>query len=206
MRRVTPSLVIAVLALVIACSGGAYAASSLVTGKQVKNSSLTGADIKNKSLTRADFSGSVKGDDGAKGDAGAPGLTGPAGPQGAQGPAGPANLSPLTRVGATKTVAAGAIDGGTVNCPAGQRVVSGGFFTDSNGAVFAFSSTADRTGWVVAVDNSNSSVTAELDGYAFCAGGGAAVAARAHSTGKLAPVTDSGLAKLIAKRTAAAQR
>ena len=56
MRSVTPSLVIDVLALVLACSGGAFAASSYITGKQIKNSSITGADVKNRSLTPADFS------------------------------------------------------------------------------------------------------------------------------------------------------
>jgi hypothetical protein len=100
------------------------------------------------------------------------------------------------------TVAAGAIDGGTVKCPAGQRVVSGGFFNDS-GQVFAFSSTNDRTGWVVALDNSGSALNAELDAYAFCAGADKAVTARrSGSHGSLSPVTDGRLVGLIAKRVA----
>jgi hypothetical protein len=202
MRRITPSLVIAVLALVLACSGGAFAASSYITGKQIKDSSVTGADIKNKSLTTADFKGKLFGQDGLDGKDGAPGPQGPAGPQGPQGPAGPSNVTALNRYAGTLTVAAGDIDGGTVYCPAGQRAVSGGFFTDSNGPVFAFSSTADRTGWVVAVDNSASSLPSELDGYVFCAGAGTAVAARAHTSGKLAPVKDAHLSKLIAARKA----
>ncbi len=74
--RVSPAGMIAMLALIFAMSGGAYAASKYVitTTKQIKPSVL-------KSLQ------------GKTGPAGAPGPAGPAGPggaQGAQGPAGPA--------------------------------------------------------------------------------------------------------------------
>ncbi len=71
--RVSPAGTIATLALILAMSGGAYAASKYVitTTKQIKPSVL-------KSLQ------------GKTGPAGAPGSAGPAGAQGAQGPAGPA--------------------------------------------------------------------------------------------------------------------
>ncbi len=74
--RVSPAGTIATLALILAMSGGAYAASKYVitSTKQIKPSVL-------KSLQ------------GKTGPAGAPGSAGPAGPagvQGAQGPAGPA--------------------------------------------------------------------------------------------------------------------
>lgn len=48
-RRVSPSLIVASLALVVASSGSAVAAA-LITGAQIKNESVTGVDIKNKSL------------------------------------------------------------------------------------------------------------------------------------------------------------
>jgi hypothetical protein len=80
--RVSPALVIAMLALFVALTGTAVATTSaLITGKQIKNSSITGLDVKNKSLTPKDFKGSVrgprgltgpKGDKGDKGDPGAP--------------------------------------------------------------------------------------------------------------------------------------
>jgi hypothetical protein len=48
------SLVIAVLALMVAVTGAGYAAL-VVTGKDVKNSSLTGKDVKNSSLSGKDL-------------------------------------------------------------------------------------------------------------------------------------------------------
>lgn len=75
---------VAYLALFVALGGTSFAAATVITGKNVKNSSLTGADVKDSSLTGgdvknnslrpADFSGSVQG---------------PQGPQGRQGPQGP---------------------------------------------------------------------------------------------------------------------
>lgn len=70
-RRLTPSpaMVVAIMALIVALSGSAYAAAkingknikaSTVTGKQIKNSSLTGSDIKNGSVKSSDIgNGSV---------------------------------------------------------------------------------------------------------------------------------------------------
>jgi len=49
-RRPSPGLVIAVIALVLALGGGAYAAAT-ITGKDIKNGSITGKDIKKGSLT-----------------------------------------------------------------------------------------------------------------------------------------------------------
>jgi len=86
-HRPSPSMIVSVVALIVALGGTSYAALSLpknsvgtkqlkknaVTGAKVKNSSLTGSDIKNHSLTGSDL---------AKGAI-------PAGPQGPAGPAGP---------------------------------------------------------------------------------------------------------------------
>jgi hypothetical protein len=75
--RVTPATVIAVVALVLASSGGAYAAGKYLISstKQIKPSVL--AQLKGKA-----------GSAGAKGAAGAAGSTGPQGSAGPQGPAG----------------------------------------------------------------------------------------------------------------------
>ena len=51
-RRPSPSMAVAMLALLVALGGTSYAAVQ-ITGKNVKNSSLTGADVKNSSLTTA---------------------------------------------------------------------------------------------------------------------------------------------------------
>lgn len=93
----TPSMIVALLALVFAMAGTGLAASTLmitkpsqikdgtITGADVKAETLTGRNIKNQSLTAEDFKGSLKGAEGVKG---VPGPAGPAGPPGPPGPAG----------------------------------------------------------------------------------------------------------------------
>lgn len=92
MRRFKPSpaMVVALLALVVALGGSAFAAGYVVTrssqikdgavtGQDVKNGSLTGADVKSRSLVASDFKDSVRGPvgpQGPKGDKGDPGPTG----------------------------------------------------------------------------------------------------------------------------------
>jgi hypothetical protein len=80
-RRVTYANVASTIALVIAISGGtAYAASHLITGKQIAKSTITAANIKSHSLLASNFkNGQIP--------VGAKGATGP---QGAAGPAGSA--------------------------------------------------------------------------------------------------------------------
>jgi hypothetical protein len=148
-KRLTPGVVLGILALVIAMTGSAVGAS-LITGKQIKNSSITGKDVKNKSLTKSDFKGSVRG---------ARGLTGAQGPPGAT--------------------------GGTLPCDDGQKIVSGGFeYTapDGKGRIVASEASETLDGWVVVLDNSESTEPATLGADALCAGTGQAVGAptRAH--------------------------
>ena len=88
--RVSPAMVVAMLALFVALTGTAVATTSaLITGIQVKNNSLTGADVKNKSLRPIDFRGSVRGPRGLRGVAGPQGAAGTQGVQGIQGAPGP---------------------------------------------------------------------------------------------------------------------
>jgi hypothetical protein len=101
LRRPSPALIVAMLALFASAAGTAAAQKAFITGGDIVNSSLTGADIKNRSLTPKDFKGSVRGPRGLRGlrglrgaqgnpgAQGAPGAQGPQGPQGLQGPAGP---------------------------------------------------------------------------------------------------------------------
>ncbi len=172
-------------------AGGAYGAAK-ITGAQIKDGTITGADVKNRSLTPADFKGSVQGPTGPQG---------PAGPTGPQGPAGPSPLSAIKAYYGQMTVAAGVVNGGFVSCLPGQRMVSGGYFTNS-GVVFLNEATDDQTGWTVAVDNSGSSVQATLEAEVNCAGAGQAVAARAKNRG-MHPVRDGRATRRIAERRAA---
>ena len=90
-RRPSPALVVAGLALAIALSGTAVAASvalapNSVGTPQLKTNAVTTAKVKNGTLLRADFkAGQVP--------AGRAGPAGPAGAAGAAGPAGPAGPS-----------------------------------------------------------------------------------------------------------------
>ena len=91
LRRVSPAMLVAMLALFVALSGTTVAATSvLITGKQIKNSSITGLDVKNKSLTARDIRGRLRGARGPRGLAGPAGATGAQGAQGVQGVAGTA--------------------------------------------------------------------------------------------------------------------
>jgi hypothetical protein len=75
------SNVLGLIAIFIALSGSAYAASvakNSVTSKSIKNGAVQSADVKDGGLTAADIDQAALGD-----------LTGPQGPQGQQGPPGP---------------------------------------------------------------------------------------------------------------------
>jgi hypothetical protein len=83
-RRPSPAMIVASLALLVAAAGTGYAAVALpansVGTAQLRNNAITSAKVRNGSLVRADFkSGQL-----LRGPAGA---QGPAGPQGAPGPA-----------------------------------------------------------------------------------------------------------------------
>jgi hypothetical protein len=86
-RRLTYANVTSTIALMIAVSGGtAFAASRLITGKQIAKGTITAANIKSHSLLASNFK---KGQTPA-GPAGATGPQGPAGAPGAGGVAGSA--------------------------------------------------------------------------------------------------------------------
>ena len=169
-RRVSPSLVVAVVALVLSCTGGAVAAG-YITGSAVKDGSLTGKDIKNRSLTPSDFRGSVRGPRG---------FDGPEGPVGPQGPPGPSDLGQLTIVDSPQSYfGVEVVTSATAFCPPGQRAVSGGGVSISDEQLAASEPTNDRSGWFVIgvdrIDNGGEYVQARV----VCAPTGKAVAASA---------------------------
>ena len=91
-RHLTPSMVVALVALFSSLSGAAVAAT-LITGKQVKNGSLTSADVKDGTLLVKDIKAAERAKlarAGAAGGIGAAGAPGPAGKDGAAGAPGPA--------------------------------------------------------------------------------------------------------------------
>jgi hypothetical protein len=175
--RVTfKAIAVAVVALSIV-GGGVAGAARLITGKQIKDGSITGWDIKNHSLKPVDFKGSVRGPRGREGAEGPRGAQGPQGIQGPQGPAGPTVVNQLTRVELVGVIAPGAVNHVTASCPAGQGVVSGGYYATGTGTVFYADSFAAR-GWAVGYDNVGSTVQADVTAVAYCGPAGQAVASR----------------------------
>jgi hypothetical protein len=122
--RPSPGTVIACIAVVVACTGTATAAS-LITGAQIKNNSVTTKDVKNKSLRAGDFKPSDL--QRIRGLPGVAGAAGPQGPQGAQGPAGKQGLpglSGLQRVSDSTPSNSDSPKDLVVNCPAGKQAIN----------------------------------------------------------------------------------
>ena len=116
MKRPSPALIVSCIAVFLAFTGGAVAATK-IGGKQIKDSSITGKDIKNDSLTAKDIAGQVQG---------------PRGPAGQRGPQGQAGSGGSGGATVSYQLAEGSVpdDGLEVLealCPAGQVAVGGGF-------------------------------------------------------------------------------
>jgi Collagen triple helix repeat (20 copies) len=147
MKRVTPSMVISIIALFVALGGTAIAArGALIGSKQIADHSIRLVDL-NSSAVKA-----LRGQRGPAGPAGANGAAGPqgpAGPAGAAGPQGPAGTNGVNGtfdpskvqyiVGPEVMVAPGAEGSSVATCPDGSLAISGGFL-DGGGAI-AFSNT-----------------------------------------------------------------
>jgi hypothetical protein len=106
----TPSMAVALIALFIALSAGAYAATQLpknsVGATQIKAGAVTAAKVRDRSLKAADFAkGQLPaGPAGAPGAPGAAGAAGPAGPAGPRGADGAGTPSPFAVVRANGTL------------------------------------------------------------------------------------------------------
>jgi hypothetical protein len=124
-RRLTYAnvLVTALAFLVLAGTSVAQdavsSATSLITGKQVKNGTLTGQDVKNHSLTKKDFKGSVRGPAGLQGQQGQQGIQGVKGDTGAPG-------ATNVKVHTASKAISGSADTLDVFCDTGERAVGGG--------------------------------------------------------------------------------
>jgi hypothetical protein len=191
--RVSPAMIVAMIALFVALSGTAVATTSaLITGRQIQNNSITGLDIKQKSIQVGDLATRARGTRGARGVAGPPG---PVGPQGAQGPPGPStgpaggalagaypnpsiaaaavrasHLGAITRRSAVSpNIAAGANGNVTANCNAGERVIGGGNdgFLD---VWIAASRDNGANGWTVFGHN-ESAANRTITAHVYCLAG-----------------------------------
>jgi hypothetical protein len=147
-RRPSPAMVVACLALLVALSGTGYAVTALPAGSvgsaqlkdnavknaKIANNAVTSEKVKNRSLLAIDFlAGQLpRGPAGAIGPAGAQGAAGPAGPAGAAGV-----ISNVTVRQAGVTVPGSSSDdptpnttwvtrGVSVNCNSGEKAISAG--------------------------------------------------------------------------------
>ncbi|WGX99350.1 hypothetical protein [Nocardioides sp. L-11A] len=119
MFRFRPGLfggIVAVLALVVAMSGGAYAAGK-ITGKQIAKNAISSKHLKDGQVTAADLSADAKA-----------AAAGPAGPRGAAGAPGAPGISGYEIVTGTSAESTGAGDWVdlVVNCPPGKKVLTHG--------------------------------------------------------------------------------
>jgi hypothetical protein len=133
---------------------------------------ITGKQIKDGSIGLIDLSGSAK--RALKGQRGPAGLPGPAGPVGAPGAAGatgaaggfdPAKVSYV--YGPTTTIAADAVTPMEASCPAGQKVLAGGYYA-STGVPYQESNNGDSV-WRVVIDNLENLYPGEGYAFATCA-------------------------------------
>lgn len=130
MRKPSPAMVVALLALFVALGGTATAAGLLVTTRQIKDRTIQLVDI-SPQATRA-----LRGAPGPQGPEGPPGPAGPQGPQGNQGatgPAGPAGRSAADIYTRTLDAVAEAGGGQFVNlfCGPNEVATTGGARTES---------------------------------------------------------------------------
>lgn len=171
---------VTVVALVLGISGTATA-GKLITGKQVKKATLTGKHIKNGSLGESELSASardaLRGRQGPVGPAGAPGATGPAG-----------GLNDVVAVdGPVKAYGPSSVVSAQAACPAGSKLVGGGFKHQAGGGtsidtVTGWDAPAGANTWGVILINHDNSSGDELVVVALCAQGTGATAARSQRT------------------------
>lgn len=166
LRRPSPALVVACLALGLALGGTGYATvlnvpKNSVGTAQLKTGAVTTKKVKDRTLLRADFK---------------PGQL-PAGPQGAQGPQGPAGppgITGLERVDVTTAPSSANSKSLVVNCPSPKKAVGGGARVLGNGAsrvsIIANFPDSSGTQWdASAVEVSATAATWQLQAYALCA-------------------------------------
>ena len=137
-----PATLISIVALIVALTGSVYA-SSLISGKQIRNGTITGAKLANRTITGAKI---------------------------ANGTIAPANLSNIVRFGlnyfvpfnASGTIAAGSDSVVEAFCPNSAFVpVSGGYsapaLTPSATVQVSELDEAGNGGWKVQIDNTGPS-------------------------------------------------
>jgi hypothetical protein len=183
LRKPSPAMVVALIALFVALSGGAAAGSYVATSKLNRSA----AQHVHARAVAAKLAGSAAPQKvgkvmsllarGPRGPRGRRGLRGPIGPQGPAGPVGPAGPTGATggfspskivlRIGSNVPITGGSVANSvSVGCAAGEVALSGGYFTDS-GFAYADHPNDTATGWVILIDASGD-VSGSGRGYVVC--------------------------------------
>ena len=174
LRRPSPAMVVACVALAVVLGGTSYATvlqvpkssvgtaqlkTGAVTTKKIAPNAVTAAKVRNGSLLKADFrAGQLP--------------AGPTGPQGPAGPAGAPGLSAVERVEATSPSTSTTSKSVQIACPSGKRLMGGG--ARVNGGVPEVSLTAsfpdnDNVYRATAVENDAFIPAWTMTVYAICA-------------------------------------
>jgi Collagen triple helix repeat (20 copies) len=176
-RRPSAGVVLSIVALFVALGGSSYAAVSLpkasVGAPQIKQSAVSTKKVLDGSLLAKDFKqGEIPA--GPQGPQGAPGPQGLQGPQGEQGPRGATGSPGISGyqvvTGSDVDVANGVSAQLTVRCPAGKRVMGGGYSTTTSTGITlnrSGASTSTGDGWFVRITN-NSGERRTVNGQAIC--------------------------------------
>ena len=213
LRRPSPGLAIAVVALFIALGGTAFGAHFLITStSQIKPSVLKKLRGKRgragvKGATGAAGPAGPQGKEGAPGKEGTPGKEGPEGKEGKEGP--PASLTKLEEVrGEFVEVEPEESEASLALCPTGNRAVSGGFFEEGPGPSEQFSEAFNVEvegevlhGWIYGTANPSTTEFQQIEAIAYCAAEGKAITTAAVRSGKTrSAVKAAVLAKIKARR------
>jgi hypothetical protein len=172
-----PSLVVSIVALVVAGGGGALAATLTISGSEIEAGTITTHQLSPSVLKLLDEH--KKGPAGTTGLPGATGATGATGAVGATGATGAPGLNGLDGVASSTAYVSTPIDaaiGATVEasavCPVGTVVTGGGFF--SSVATIAASgqtgpASGNANGWFAIFTNNSGIALTDLEVYVTCA-------------------------------------
>lgn len=153
MKKPSPAMVVALVALTVALGGTAAAGTKLITGQQIKDHSIGLVDISTLAVDKLH---------GQRGPAGPPGIAGAIGDPGPSGGFDPAKVSYVQ--GPPANFLVGQVATVEAICPAGNKVLGGGVYSNIT-VVGSSRPLPDGSGWAAVLANTS---LIEVDGlYAF---------------------------------------